>query len=202
MAIAGCSQLGGVSDRRQAQELWQQQQRALSAVDSWDMRARAAVKLKGEVYNIGIHWQREAGGFKMLLEAPFGQGVFRIVSSSADVYRLQLPDGQVFVNSTAEAVLEDVIGWSLPVSGLEYWIRGLPRPGIRFAHRADMDGHTLFIKQDRWSIDYLDYFSQQQPPLPRRMRLVSDTVTLKLIIEHWQSVKLEQNPSDLFPEFN
>ncbi len=129
LVIAGCSQFGSVTDRRQAQELWEKQQQALSGVDSWDMRARAAVKLKGEVYNIGIRWQREAGHFMMLLEAPFGQGVFRIVSSSGDAYRLQLPDGQVFVNSTAEAVLEDVIGWSLPVSGLASGCRELDLTG-------------------------------------------------------------------------
>ena len=203
--IAGCSQFSSLSDeqRAQAQALWTSQQQALASYDRWDMHFRAVIKLETEVYNIGIRWQQDAGNFEMLLEAPFGQGVFRIESSVGDVYRLQLPDGRVFENLTAEALLEDVIGWSLPISGLEYWIRGMPRPVSDYLHRVSRDGRTRAITQDRWTISYLDYFDEPQyPRLPRRVELVSDAITVKLVVERWQSSTQDVTPSDLFPEFN
>lgn len=201
--IAGCSQFSSLSDRQETQALWTSQQQALASYDSWDMHSRAVVKLEAAAYNIGIRWQRDAANFEMLLEAPFGQGVFRIESSVGDVYRLRLPDGQVFENLTAEALLEDVIGWSLPISGLEYWIRGMPRPGSEYSHRVAADGRTRSISQDRWSISYLDYFDQPQyPRLPRKVELVSDTITVRLVVERWQSSMQEATPSDLFPDFN
>lgn len=202
--IAGCSQFGGLSDRpEEAQVLWTSQQQALASYNSWDIHSRAVIKLEAEAYNIGIRWQRDAGDFEMLLEAPFGQGVFRIGYRAGDVYRLWLPDGQVFENLTAEALLEDVIGWSLPISGLEYWIRGMPRPVTDFSHRVSTDGLTRSIVQDQWTISYLDFFDEPQyPRLPRKVELVSDTITVKLVVERWQATTQDVTPSDLFPEFN
>jgi outer membrane lipoprotein LolB len=203
VAIAGCSQFGGLADEQQAQERWAARQQALLDFDSWDIHARAAIKLKREAYNIGIRWQRQAENSTILLEAPFGQGVFRIESSTGGTYRLRLPDGRVSANSTAEALLEQMIGWSLPISGLEYWIRGVPRPGSDYSHRLDQAGRARSINQDQWVIDYLDYFvGQEDPQLPRRIKLVSETVTLKLVIERWQQPEIEDRPADIFPVFN
>jgi len=203
VAIAGCSQSGRLADQQRAQALWEARQQALLDLDTWDVHARSALKLETGVYNIGIRWQRQAENSTILLEAPFGQGVFRIESDASGKYRLRLPDGRVFANSSAEALLEDMIGWSLPISGLEYWIRGVPRPGSDYSHRLDPEGRARSINQDQWSIGYLDYFARQENlQLPRRVKLVSDDVTFKLIIERWQQVTIDASPSDLFPTFN
>lgn len=201
--VSACSQFRGLAEEQQLRQRWAEQQQGLAKINNWDLRARAALKLEGEAYNIGIRWQQGDQDFRMRLEAPFGQGVFRIESENGGRYRLRLPDGQVFENNTAEALLEDVIGWSLPIGGLEYWIRGLPRPGSDYSHRLDARGRLHSVTQDSWSIDYIDYFAQPETPqLPRRIKLSNDTLTLKLIIEHWQQVELDEAPSDLFPEFN
>jgi outer membrane lipoprotein LolB len=203
VAIAGCSLSGRLADKQRAQELWAARQQALLDYDSWDVHARAALKLESGVYNIGIRWQRQAENSTILLEAPLGQGVFRIESDASGKYRLRLPDGRVFENSSAEALLEKMIGWSLPISGLEYWIRGLPRPDSDYSHRLDQGGRARSINQDQWDIGYLDYFTlQENLQLPRRVKLVSDNVTLKLIIERWQESTIDASPSDLFPTFN
>ena len=202
LAIVACSQRG-LQDEQAAQLLWASEQQFAGQFDTWDIHARAVIKLKGELYHIGIGWQRAPESFKMLLEAPFGRGVFRIESTPGTGYRLSLPDGRVYRNNTPEALLEDVIGWSLPISGLDYWIRGMPAPGSDYSHRIGAGGRTRSIGQDQWNIEYLDYFSEQRnPQLPRKIRLASEDVTLKLIIERWQRLESNQSPSDLFPDFN
>ena len=139
----------------------------------------------------------------MLLEAPFGQGVFRIDADAEGGYRLRLPDGRELVDSTPEALLEQVIGWSLPIGGMEYWIRGMPRPGSDYRHRVNAAGLARSIRQDRWEIVYSDYFdAAAEPALPRRMRLARDDLNIKLVIERWRQTELEQDGSDLFPDFN
>ena len=183
--------------------MWQDRQLAAQRVEQWDMHARAAVALKGEAYNLGLQWQRQSDRFLLLLEAPFGQGVIRIDSAPGVLYRLQLPDGRIVLNQSPEALLEEVIGWSIPISGLEYWIRGIPRPDSSHSRRLDKAGRARTIEQDHWDIDYLDYFEpQDQPQLPRRIRLAREGITMKLVIERWQQAEIEDGASDLFPEFN
>ncbi len=204
VAISACSGLGTLSQDPHTQQLWSEREAALTEVRQWDMYARGALKLEGEAYNIGIRWQRELDGrFMMLLEAPFGQGVFRIDATAAGTSRLSLPDGQTFENSSVEALLEEAVGWSLPISGLDYWIRGMPQPQAEHVHRLDADGRTRSIRQDGWDIDYLDYFSAADAPeLPRRLKLANDTVTLKLAIERWQPSTMDAENADLFPSFD
>jgi outer membrane lipoprotein LolB len=188
MAAAGCSQLGSPATDEQALRLWAGRQQAMIAMDSWDIHARAALRLEEESYNIGLSWERDAERFMLLLEAPFGRGVFRIDGTAGGPYRLRLPDGQVFTNATPDALLEDVIGW---------------QPNSDFSRRIDRGGRARSIRQDSWVIVYLDYFSEQlDPQLPRRIKLSRDELTLKIVIERWQQSEAEQDPSDLFPEFN
>jgi outer membrane lipoprotein LolB len=100
-------------------------------------------------------------------------------------------------------VLEEVVGWSLPIGGLEFWIRGIPQPGADYRPRLDAGGRARSIRQDSWEISYLDYFdAQPAPQLPRRIKLSRDELTLKLVIERWQQTEVEADTSDLFPEFN
>jgi len=161
------------------------------------------VRRPGESYHVGLQWKQEGKGLLMLLEAPFGQGVFRIDTVADGGYRLELPDGQVFENSSPEALLDAVFGWSMPISGMYYWIRGLPRPGSDYLDSLYDSGRTRSIHQDRWSIEYREYFEDgPDPRLPRRMDLERDDIRIKLVIERWQQAEVEQQPIDLFPEFD
>ena len=200
--LASCSQ-SGVHLDPSVQDQWQLQQQALRAVDRWDIQARAAVKLEGEAYNIGIHWKQEAKALNMLLQAPFGQGVIRIESETNGSYRLDLPDGQLLRDFSPEKLLERVIGWSLPVSGLIYWIRGLPAPDGEFTYRTDDQGRLRNLRQNDWLIEYVDHFEASGSAyLPLRLKLEYDQIAIKLVIERWQAPEFDEVPSDFFPEFN
>ena len=203
MTIAGCARQGGLVDEQSAQQRWSEHRRTLADYQTWNLHARAVVWRATEVYNVGLQWRQDARQFVMLLEAPFGQGVFRIENGADGGYRLLLPDGQRFENRTPEALLEEVFGWSLPISGLRYWIRGLPRPGGDYRKQLDDSGLARSLNQDRWSIAFTEYFDDaRQPRLPRRLKLARDDLSIKLVIEHWQRAEVEQQDAELFPEFD
>jgi outer membrane lipoprotein LolB len=205
LAMSACSRYGQLADETTAEGLWAEQQAVAAEVTQWNLYARGALRLEGEAYNIGIRWQRYADGrFVMLLEAPFGQGVLRISATGPEQYSLRLPDGQLFENSSAEALLLDVAGWSLPIDGLDYWVRGLPHPDSVHSLRLDSAGRAQSIRQDSWDIVYRDYFSKlDEPSLPRRFSLTNDKVTLKLVIERWQQAPAAAaSDADLFPVFD
>ena len=203
--IAACGGRGNLTLDPEVQLLWTEQQAAAGAFNQWDMYARAVLRPhEGGVYSVGLRWQREADGrFMMMLDAPFGQGVLRIEALKAGVYRLRLPNGRSFENSTAEALLEDAIGWSLPVSGLDYWVRGLPHALTEYSYRLDAGGRARSIKQDGWEIEYLEYSTAAaDPALPRRLRLGNDELSFKLVIERWWPAAADATDSELFPSFD
>ena len=186
-----------------SEQAWLEQRQALQQLTRWDIQARAAIQLEGEAYNLGIRWRYRSDRSLLLLQAPFGQGVIQIESDAAGFHRLSLPDGRSLVDSSPEALLEQVIGWSIPVSGLEHWVRGLPRPDSEFKRRIDDQGLPRRIEQDQWSIDYLDYFEPDDPPwLPRRIQLEFEQISMRLVIDQWQQAASAGEASELFPEFD
>jgi len=204
LALSACSRQGGLAEDSARQDLWAEQQVTAGEMTQWDLYARAALRLRGEAYNISLQWQREADHrFEMLLEAPFGQGVLRIDAVGPGRYRLRLPDGRLVTNSSVEALLDEVVGWSLPIGGLDFWVRGVPDPSTVSSHQLDTEGRARSIRQDGWDITYLDYFEDSsRPALPRRLSLANEQLTLKLVIERWQQVPSDATGSDLFPSFN
>ena len=200
--LAGCAPKSALSPEA-AEALRQAREASLRAITEWDLRARAVLRLRGEAYQVGLSWRRAPGNSVLLLEAPFGQGVIRLARGADDVFNLRLPDGRELFGNSAEALLDQLLGWSLPISGLEYWIRGLPHPDGDYARRYGSDGTALQIRQDRWQIDYLDYF-EQKPPLPRRIDLDRDGIGLKLVIERWQltDAGADEGLPGLFPDFD
>ena len=171
LLLAGCAPKSAIGpDAAETEAQQRAREAALRAMTDWDLRARAVLRLRGEAYQVGLSWRRAPEKSLLLLEAPFGQGVIRLARGGDGVFGLRLPDGREYFDTSAEALLDQLLGWSLPISGLEYWIRGLPHPDSDYARRNGGTGNALQIRQDRWQIDYLAYF-EQDPPLPRRIDL-------------------------------
>ena len=206
-SLVACSSLPDIPVTEESFQIWAGHRAQLSKLDSWQIHARAAISVEQEVYQVGINWQRETDHFVIVIEAPFGQGVFRIESNpqanGQPPIMLSLPDGQIFYDDSVEALLIEVFGWPIPVSGLKWWIKGLPLPDTDYSFDLLGDGRLKTLRQDQWVINYLDYFvpDPATSSLPRKIYLKHPDLALKIVIEHWQQVELETNSSVLFPDF-
>ena len=208
LLLGACASLPDTPVTEESYVAWDKYQAQLSDFDSWEIHARSAIFVNDEVYQAGINWQREQNRFILVLEAPLGQGVFRVESnpangSSAPVM-LTLPDGQKYFNESAEALLLEVLGWSIPVSGLEWWIKGLPLESADYSFDLRGDGRLKSLRQNDWKINYLDYFDRQSPAqgLPRKMYLKHQDLALKIVIERWHQYESPVDVPVLFPEFD
>jgi outer membrane lipoprotein LolB len=97
-----------------------------------------------------------------------------------------------------------VLGWSIPVSGLEWWIKGLPLGTADYSFDLRGDGRLKSLLQNDWKINYLDYFDRQSPAqgLPRKMYLKHQDLALKIVIERWHQYETPVDIPVLFPEFD
>jgi len=204
--ISACTTLPKTQSNEQNQADWQQYQLEAGRVNRWDLHGRAAIFVDDEVHNVGLSWQRNPDEFVIVLEAPFGQGVIRVESSreTALPVKLSLPDSQVVYGQSAESALQQTVGWSIPVSGLEYWIKGLPQKSDSYSHTLNVDGRLKSLLQNGWRINFLDYFDNDDSTkgLPRKLYLKRDGLALKIVIEHWQKPASISTSPELFPEFN
>jgi outer membrane lipoprotein LolB len=208
MSLVACSSLPDLPVTDESYAIWAEHQRQLSKLNSWQIHARAVISVEAEVYQVGINWQREIDRFVIVIEAPFGQGVFRVESNpqanGQPPTMLSLPDGQVFFDDSVESLLIRVFGWPIPVSGLKWWIKGLPLPDTDYSFDLLGDGRLKTLRQDKWLINYLDYFAPDTATssLPRKIYLKHEDLALKIVIERWQQFEAETKSPTLFPDFN
>jgi len=208
ITLAACASISDRPVTDESYQIWSEYQAQLSTIDSWEIRARAVIFVEQEVYQVGISWHRESNQYVILIEAPFGQGVFRIESNSTDdaapPIKLSLPDGQVFYDDSAEALLVRVIGWSIPVSGMKSWIIGLPIIETEYSYDLRSDGRLKSLRQDDWLINYLEYFAQDtaEQGLPRKMYLKHTSLAFKIVIDRWQQLQVKVNSPITFPDFD
>ncbi|MDH5352847.1 MAG: lipoprotein insertase outer membrane protein LolB [Gammaproteobacteria bacterium] len=204
--ISACGGLPIIEVDHQSQQKWSQYQLEAARFNRWDLYGRAVIMAKDEVYSTGLKWRRDPLGYEMMLEAPFGQGVFQLQADQnlSTPVSLHLPDGQAVLANDAEEVLERVIGWSIPVSGLEFWIRGIPQKKADLRLDLNGDGRLRSLDQGGWHISYLDYFEPDNSArgLPRKLYLKRDDLEIKIVIERWQKPDAIHVDSGLFPEFN
>jgi outer membrane lipoprotein LolB len=206
--VGACSSLPDTPVTEQSHNAWARHQTELAEIDSWEIHARSAIFVDQKVYQVGINWQRQQERFTLVIEAPFGQGVFRVesytVGEESEPVMLTLPDGQIYRDDSAEALLDRVFGWSIPVSGLEWWIKGLPQGEDDYSFHLRGDGRLKSLQQDGWKVNYLEYFGAQSVAqgLPKKMYLKHQELAMKLVIERWHQHESKLEAPVLFPEFD
>ncbi|MBL6998605.1 MAG: outer membrane lipoprotein LolB [Gammaproteobacteria bacterium] len=185
-------------------QLWQQRQQQMSSFQTWGIRGRVALFIDNDVYNLGLNWIIAEDHSTLKLEAALGQGMIQLQRNAAEV-SLTTSEGDSYYGQNAEQVLQQSTGWSIPVDGLESWIKGINHAQSSYTQTLDNTGLASTLTQDRWKINYLDYTRAEleqynNPLLPHKIYMKRDNIALKIVIDQWQP---EQNSSssDLFPAF-
>lgn len=122
------------------------------------------------------------------------------MSSSLSVYNIMLDSkyGGVTLwasghhpvqGKSPEALLKREVGWSIPISAMRYWVRGIPAPG-KFQAKYDEFGHVTELQQKGWDIQFSKYRNFTTSDVPRllKMRYPARQIQLKVAIKTWQNL--------------
>jgi len=97
------------------------------------------------------------GDITLQLRTPFGQTLAAITATRDDA-TLTVPGRAPLVAGDVVSLMQDALGFSLPVEGLRSWLRAMPGSGPASV-RADPQypQRITQIIQDGWTIDYTPY---------------------------------------------
>ena len=204
--LAGCSSMPVAPPpiTAESHQQWQQRQQQLAALDQWSIRGRVALYVDDDIYNLGLGWIRNRGDNRIKLEASLGQGMLLLEKIDHRV-RLTTAEGEIYLGTKAQQVLWQSTGWSIPIEGLEFWIKGINHPDSAYRPLIDHNGLATSLQQDDWQINFLEYEEVRlrngyNPILPRKMYMKREQLALKIQIDQWQAQQ-DLQPSELFPVF-
>ena len=151
---------------------------------SFALNGRIAVNHDGKRSSSGVRWTHHPEEDEILLLAPLGQTMARI-HRDADEVVLDTSDKHYAAENTEE-LTQRVLGWHLPLEGLQYWVLALPAPGSKAGIEHDANGQVSVIHQDGWEVRYTKYAAQAPDSLPLRMSLQREGMELQLLVHEWE----------------
>lgn len=182
LLLAGCASRPPLTDT--VPDRWHDHARAALAWQAWELQGRVALQVGEEGWHGGLHWQQFPDAYRIQISGPFGQGGIQM-ESEAGLVRLRQGE-RIAQARDAEALMQQELGWSLPLGGLGHWVRGVPRQPAAARLSFDAEGRLAQLQEAGWVVDYQHYDEGLEPPLPTRVRLEHAGLRVRLVVDRWR----------------
>jgi len=174
--------------------LWAAHAAATRPLSHWELRGRLAVQADDHGGQASLLWTRDAARHSIRLNGPLGRGVVRVTQDESGA-RLQDSEQRVLEAANAEDLLFRYTGWRLPIANLDWWVLGLPIPGVPADRELDVAGRLQTLRQQGWVVRYEKYVAADGYELPERLQLTraaddaAPEMQVRLVIDHWGLLK-------------
>ncbi len=190
LLVSACSNL----HQRETLELggdpaaWQAHRQSVEPIEDWTLQGKLGLRSVRESGSGTLYWEQRQDAYDIRLSGPLGRGATRISGSQQGVL-LEIAGQPPMDARSAEDLLEEQIGWRLPVDSLLYWVRGLPAPDSPSRVQLDIDSRLARLTQSGWVVEYSRYQQVGGVTLPQRLQLSGYDVLLTLVITQWEPVQ-------------
>ena len=171
---------------------WSRQRDQLQELDSWELRGRVNVRYDNESHTPRIIWLQQNVDYNIRLWGTFNAGATEIVGRPGFVTMEN--DGQTLSANSPEDLILEQLGYELPVSQLNYWIKGLPAPESEAQLVFNELNQLTTIQQADWTINLSDMRQYGALSLPRRVELTRprNAIRLRFIGLNWTGDALNE----------
>lgn len=185
LGLAACSSVPEKVSAVPDMITWQLHQQQLAQLGDWSFNGRIAVRdLHNDGWSASLRWQQQGDSYDILLSGAFGQGAVRI-HGDATAAVLESADQPPRIAADPEALMDEALGWHVPVSGLKYWLTGRPAPQESDLQVVDGLGHLSRLQQLGWEVSYNRYDHVDGVTLPDKLEMSNSRLRVRLVIDQW-----------------
>lgn len=158
---------------------------ALPEKAAFTLNGRIAVKYDGQHTSGGFHWQHDAVSDDITMLAPLGMTVAHIRRDAQGA--ILETSGKHYAAPDSAELMQQALGWALPLDGLPYWVMALPVPGSPASMERNEQGQVTRLLQDGWDIRYTAYTATAAESLPLRLTLQREKMEIRMLIDEWKT---------------
>lgn len=197
LLITGCSQTNisppssvtPVKPPVSQQSAWQQRQAYLARRNTWQLGSRVSLRVDQENLIFGLNWAQTSNNYVIQISNPLTGGLISKLSRSNGVVTLLADDGRTYKDNDEERLLKTQSGLTIPLKGMQYWVRGLSAPQYKVDQLVlDNAGRPRTLKQAGWDVTYSSYVNNGTNALPRKINLSrgAEKIFIRLIAKTWK----------------
>ena len=126
-------------------------------------------------------WEQNKHNYILELFAPLGLASLHVSGDNNQVTLWQSKTQKIMAK-TPEALIASQLGYTVPVTGLYYWIRGLADPHLPMTKVLNKKGYLSKLEQQGWIINYLNFNNNNLPSL---IILNNKFMRIKIAVTKW-----------------
>jgi len=161
-----------------------QRERSLLKQADWSLEGRLAISGPSDSGSGSLDWLQQGERFRFTVSAPVSGKTWTLRGDATHAELTGLGNRTPSARD-ASGLLEQELGWKVPVAELAYWVRGMRAPGQAEMRFRD-DGLPAEFQQAGWTIEYRDYAQGHDPVLPRRIFASNGDYKVRLVVQQWE----------------
>lgn len=183
LTVCSCSTIRVIEYQGTPEQIWRQRLQQLSKLDDWSLKGRIGFISERESGSASLYWIQQQDAYELNIVAPLGMGSLVVVGNDSGVVA-QSNDGELDYAEDARSLVWQKTGWVIPMGRLRDWILGVPLQDEKF--ELDEQGRVIRLADDPWQVEYQQYQPVADVELPRKLKIKSPDIELKLVIKDWQ----------------
>ena len=154
-----------------------------AAIRDFALEGRIAVKVDSKGYSANLKWRHAGEVDAVRLLSPVGTTIARLDANPGGA-ELVAADRKVYRSQDVESLTREILGWDLPLQGLQHWVVGRTDPGLPVTNE-ERDGRNRLTRftQNGWTVAYQAY--ADDGVMPKRMTMIREALNLRLLIDRW-----------------
>lgn len=184
--LTGCAALRPPEPVAVPEQAWRQRVEKLLTLDRWSLTGRIALRAGEEAWHASVHWIQQGERYRIRIRGPLGVGGVMELAGGPKTVVLRTAKDTYFAADAPEELLRAMTGWTMPVSGLRYWLLGISEQSTAIeGMQLDAGGRPESLRQAQWGIEYLAYEEVDGVQLPAKLYLQSSQVSARIVINQW-----------------
>jgi len=163
---------------------WPQHQQQVAQLTRWDIIGKLGIRTPEQSNSARFNWQQLEQQFDISVTNLLGQSVASLSGSDKEV-QLNIAGHGNYITDQPDALLQQELGWTLPISMLRYWVKGIPSPDSEAIYQLNNQGLMDSLSQAGWQVDFSRYKALESHSLPSKIRMQQGDIKLTLIIKRW-----------------
>lgn len=185
LLLAGCAALRQPVPGAATEQVWRQRMQQLLKLERWSLTGRIALRADEEAWHASVQWVQRGDRYRIRIRGPLGAGAMELTGGPEGVV-LRTAKEKRFAARAPEQLLRELAGWTMPVTGLRYWLLGVNEQAASIdGMQLDAGGRLESLRQGEWAIDYLGYQQVDGVQLPAKLYLESSRVSARIVISQW-----------------
>ena len=152
----------------------------------FDVLGRVLVTYSGGAVTSNLRWEHAGDRDEIWLMTPTGQTLAHVLDTPEGAI-LTRADQQQFRAGSVEALTQRALGWPLPLTHLQYWMRGVPAAGSDAGvQQRDKDGRLVALTQNGWQVTVTYQTEGELAGKARRLDLKDGSNEIRFVIDTWR----------------